>query len=306
MAESMLVSIVTPSFNQGAFIGETISSVLGQNYPFIEYLVVDGGSTDSTLDAVRSFGDRLKWISEPDRGQSDAINKGWRRTRGEIIAWLNADDLYRPGALDRVVRFFREHPRVDLVYGDCEYINERGDIIGRHPARHVSGEELLRSSKSIIPQPATFLRRRVLATVGYLDQALHYVMDLEYWIRVAIRHQIAYLPECLAAFRFHGHSKSMSQYAPMQAEQLRVRERFFKSGDLPDHFRRVEREAMSNAYTRAAHEHLLLGDKGRARAYALAGWRYLPWRPRRMQLRVLALSLIRTHGTQTASGVTET
>lgn len=296
-----LVSIVTPSFNQGAFIAETITSVLTQDYPRIDHLVIDGGSTDSTLDVLSRFGDRLRWISEPDRGQSDAINKGWRLARGEIVAWLNADDLYRPNAIGKVVAFFHEHPDVDLVYGDCDFINERGEVVARHRKRPADAADLLRSPISIIAQPAAFLRRRVLETAGYLDEMLQYVMDLDYWLRVASRHSIAYLPHCLAAFRVHGESKTSCRPAGFEEERLEVYERFFKSPDLPDRLKQIEREAMRNVYTRAANDHFLAGDTEGARRYALTAWRYLPWKPHRIQLKVLVLGLVGPRGVQIAT-----
>ncbi len=296
-----LVSIVTPSFNQGAFIAETIASILSQDYPHIEYLVVDGGSTDHTLDVLRSFGDRVNWVSEPDRGQSDAINKGWRRTHGEVIAWLNADDVYRPGTISKVVAFLREHPDVELVYGDCDYINEHGDVLGRHHARPANGVDLLCSPVGIVSQPATFLRRHVLHTVGYLDEALHNCLDFDYWVRVASRHRMAYLPECLAAFRVHQGSKTVRLSARASQERLGVYERFFKSPGLPDHIRQVERQAMSTVYYRTANYHFLKGDMRQARQYALAGWRCLPWGLQRTQLKVLLLSLAGPRGVDLAA-----
>jgi len=298
-----LVSIVTPSFNQGGFIAETIASVLGQDYPHVEYLVVDGGSTDGTLDVLRHFGKRLSWVSEPDRGQSEAINKGWRRTGGDIVAWLNADDLYRPGVIRKVVAFLQEHADVDLVYGDCDHIDARGDVLRRHHARPADGADLLCSPVGIIPQPSTFLRRRVLQTAGYLDETLHQCMDFDYWVRVAAQHRIAYLPECLAAFRVHPGSKTVRQSARASKERLEVYERFFRLPDLPDRLRRVEREAMSTVYYRIANHHFLNGDLKQARRCALTGWRYLPWKLRRTQLKVLVLGLAGPRGVGLAARV---
>jgi glycosyltransferase involved in cell wall biosynthesis len=295
------VSIVTPSFNQAEFIAETIDTVLSQDYPHIEYLVVDGGSTDGTLGILRGFGDRVKWISEPDRGQSDAINKGWRRTTGEIIAWLNADDLYRPGAVSKAVAFLREHPNVDMVYGDCDYLDADGNVGERYHARPADGAELLCSPVTIVPQPATFLRRRVLQSVGYLDETLHNTLDFDYWVRVAARHRIAYLPECLAGFRLHAGSKTVRLSERRSQERLRIYEQFFKAPDLPPHIRRVRRKAMSTVHTRIANHHFLKGDMKEARQHALAGWRYLPWTLQRTQLKVLVLSLTGARGVGLAS-----
>jgi glycosyltransferase involved in cell wall biosynthesis len=287
MTSSPLVSVVTPSFNQGSFIAETISSVLGQDYPFIEYLVVDGGSTDDSLDILRNLGEHVRWISEPDRGQADAINKGWRRTRGDVVAWLNADDLYRPGAVARVVAFLCDHPDVDLVYGDCDYIDKRGGVVGRHPTRPADIVDLLASAVNFIPQPATFLRRRVFETVGGLDENLHYVMDFEYWLRVGIQRRIAYMPGCLAGFRWHEDSKTSTHSAQMGDELCAMYRRLFASGILPRHLQRLERPAMSNAFYAAAGYQLSAGNVRRARQYAFEAWRCWPWRPRRMLLKTL-------------------
>lgn len=298
--QNPLVSIVTPSFNQGAFIAQTITSVLTQDYPHIEYIVVDAGSSDGTLEILRDFGDRVRWISEPDRGQSDAINKGWRSAQGEIIAWLNADDVYQAGAIRRVVAFFREHPDIDLVYGDCDYIDEQGRVIGRHPARSANGADVLCSPVSIIAQPAAFLRRRLLESVGYLDESLHCLLDTEYWMRVVARHHIGYLPAGLAAFRRHADSKSARQAARFDEERERVYERFFASPDLPDSILRLKRKAMSTVYTRIANTYFLAGDN-RARRYALAAWKQQPWRLRRTQLKILALGLAGPRGPRLAA-----
>ena len=298
-----LVSIITPSFNQGRFVRETIASVLWQDYPDLEYLVVDGGSTDGTLNALRNLGDRVRWISEPDRGQADAINKGWRMARGEILAWLNADDIYRRGAIARAVAFFEEHPEVDLVYGDCDYIDEEGKTIGKHRARAASSADILCSPVSIIAQPATFIRRRVLQTVGYLDESLHCLLDTEYWMRVAAAHRLGYVPTCLAAFRVHGGSKTGRLAAQFDAEREVVYERFFAAPGLPDHLRRLRRKAMSTVYWRIANTRFLAGDVRQARRYALAGWKQLPWRLGRTQLKVLALGLAGPRGPRLASWV---
>lgn len=301
MSRTPLVSIVTPSFNQGGFIGETIDSVLTQDYPRIEYLIVDGGSTDGTLDILKRYDGRLSWVSEPDRGQSDAINKGWRKSRGDIIAWLNADDLYRPGALRKVVAFFQEHPHIDLVYGDCEYLDEQGADVELPPIQSADRVQLIISPYSIIAQPATFLRRRVLETVGYLDETLHLVMDLEYWLRVATRHDIAHLPECLAAFRLHGGAKTNRRSAIVTEERLSVYERLFKLPDLPSGLRRLERIAMRNAYWRAANDCFMLGDLSQARRYALTAWRRLPLKLDRPQLKVLMLGILGPPGARLAA-----
>ena len=128
----MLISIVTPSYNQDRYIEETIRSVLLQDYPQIEYTIVDGGSTDNTVSIIRKYEDQLSWwVSEKDQGQTDAINKGFARAKGDILAWINSDDTYEPGVFTAAVKYFREHPNVGMIYGDCNYINESGSVIGK-------------------------------------------------------------------------------------------------------------------------------------------------------------------------------
>lgn len=130
-----LVSIITPSFNQAEFLEATIQSVLGQDYPRIEYSIVDGGSTDGSVDVIKAYEQRLAWwVSEKDQGQTDAINKGFARAKGEILAWINSDDTYNPGAVGSAVKYLMEHPEIALVYSDCNYINEKGEVIGKFPA----------------------------------------------------------------------------------------------------------------------------------------------------------------------------
>jgi glycosyltransferase involved in cell wall biosynthesis len=281
-----LVSVVTPSFNQGAFIAETIESVLGQEGARIEYLVVDGGSTDATLDVLCGYGDRTRWISEPDRGQADAINKGWRRTSGEIIAWLNADDVYLPGAVRQVVEVFASRPEVDAVYGDCDYVDAGGRRLEPYPTRPYDYLALVREARNYIPQPATFLRRRVLDRVGPLDESLHYVMDFDYWLRLGLHHTMAYLPVRLAATRLHPGAKSVTSGAGFGQELAGVYRRLFARDDLPPLVRAVEREAMGNVYYLAATRCFWEGAPRDARQYVAAAWPYASG-PRRRSLALL-------------------
>ncbi len=175
MSDSLpLVSIVTPSYNQGAFIEETIRSVLSQDYPRIEYIVVDGGSTDGTLSILRKYGDHLTWFSEPDKGQSDAINKGFRKSHGEILAWLNSDDIYLPGAVRTAAGYLAVHPEVAMVYGDCHMVDEQGQVVGR--SIWIEDFDLMRLVEDLnyIHQPAAFFCRQAFEGVGMsgLSQSL--------------------------------------------------------------------------------------------------------------------------------------
>ena len=207
--EQPLVSIVTPSFNQGRFIRRTIDSVLGQTYANIEYLVVDGGSTDETLAVLESYGERLRWLSEADEGQTAAINKGFRRTNGKIVGYLNSDDVLLPDAIAKVVEYLRSHPECDLVYGDADYIDAEDRVTGTYPTADYSFERLMEDC--CICQPAAFWRASVTETVGPFDEKVQLAMDYEYWIRVGrsglvIRH----LEEKLARSRLHPETKTLS------------------------------------------------------------------------------------------------
>jgi glycosyltransferase involved in cell wall biosynthesis len=207
------ISIVTPSFNQGSFLEHTIQSVLNQNYPNLEYIIVDGGSTDGSVDVIKKYDSKLAYrVSEKDKGQSDAINKGFRRATGEILAWLNSDDCYLPGTLERVADFFSSHPAVDLMYGDLLLIDVSGNILG---IRRVVpyNYTLALYGLSTVPQPSAFFRRRALDVVGLLDEELHYQMDTEFFLRFGKRGlNVKHLPVPLAMFRLHAQSKTVSEY----------------------------------------------------------------------------------------------
>lgn len=201
------VSIVTPSFNQGTFIDATIRSVLEQDYP-AEYFVADGGSTDETVAILQRYNGKLVWVSEKDRGQSHAINKGFSRTTGEILGWLNSDDTYAPGAISAVVKFFQDHPDVMMVYGDAEYIDADGRPIAR--CAHIEPFNLRRlvHYSDFIVQPACFFRREAFEAVGGVDESLNYCMDYDLWLKIAGRYKVAYLPRVLAHFRWFGDNKT--------------------------------------------------------------------------------------------------
>ncbi|HWB99973.1 MAG TPA: glycosyltransferase family 2 protein [Bryobacteraceae bacterium] len=205
-----LVTIVTPSYNQGRFIRATIESVLSQDYPHLEYLIVDGGSTDETAAIVGEYAGRLTWISEPDRGQSDAINKGFRRARGEIVAWLNSDDVILPGAVSRAVAALAAHPEAGAVYGEGYRMDETGRVTGRFPATEPFNLWKLVYLSDYILQQTVFFRRRVVEEVGYLDESLHYGMDWDLLIRIGKRHPLVYIPEYLGCLREYETAKTFS------------------------------------------------------------------------------------------------
>ena len=217
-----LVSIITPSYNQARFLEATIRSVLDQDYPNIEYLVVDGGSTDGSLEIIQRYASRLAWwVSEPDRGQTDAINKGFGRATGQILAWLNSDDIYQPGAIREAVNYLQANPDVGMVYGDTSFIDEHGSTIGMFPARQTDLRRL-RQGYVHIPQQASFFRTSFWRQVGPLDPSFYFAMDYDLWVRLAGVTRLVYYPRLWAGFRLHGDAKTISADDRCWPEMLRV------------------------------------------------------------------------------------
>ncbi len=270
-----MVSIVTPSFNQGRFVEETIKSVISQEGDFhIEYLIMDGGSTDDSVEVIKKYGRLLKegkwpvrcrgieykWVSEKDKGQADAVNKGFRAAKGETLGWLNSDDTYLPGAIEKAVRFFNEHSDVMMVYGEGYHIKESGEVIQRYYTEPFDKKRL--SEVCFICQPAVFLRRRVIDEAGLLDAGLHYCMDYEYWMRIAKRFKIGYLPEYLANSRLHPETKTMSRRFDVHKEIVKAVKLHY--GYVPD--------SWVHAYTRVFLERWLSLDKGLKKALFKIVW----------------------------------
>ena len=241
-----LVSIVTPSYNQGQFIEETIRSVLLQGYPNLEYIIIDGGSTDNSVEIIRKYEPWLHyWISEPDNGQSEAINKGFQLSNGEVIAWINSDDFYMPGVIHEVICSLIINCNQGLIYGDVDIINENGKHHGKFTGCQTNAKKLLLERNSI-PQPAAFIRQSDMNKTGGLDKNLDYVMDYDLWIRLALVSPLCYIPSNLAVFRLHENSKSTSQSIPMLIEleillnSRKYAKEILSESEITEVFRRLE------------------------------------------------------------------
>jgi len=222
LSDLPLVSIVTPSFNQAYYLEKTICSVLEQNYPNLEYIIVDGGSTDGSVEIIKQYSDRIAWwVSEPDCGQTEAINKGFQHANGKIYAWLNSDDTYQPGAIREAVEFLQRNPQVVLVYGDAHYIDEKGMVIGDFPAAQTDLHRLRRGYVHI-PQQASFFTAAGWKAVAPLDQSFYFAMDYDLWVRLAQIGPIVYHPRLWANFRLHQDAKTIAADERCWPEMLRV------------------------------------------------------------------------------------
>jgi len=216
-----LVSIITPSFNQAAFLEHTMQSVLEQDYADIEYIVVDGGSTDGSVDIIKKYTDRLTWwISEKDNGQAEAINKGFRHAKGEIIAWINSDDTYLPGTITTLVESFQKEPEAVIVHGDLKVIDQDNKMINKICYGNWGLQGLMEFR--IIGQPAVFMRRTALEIAGFLDCNYHFLLDHQLWLRVAQQGRVIYIPKEWACARYHPQAKNVSQAPSFGEEAYRI------------------------------------------------------------------------------------
>ena len=241
-----LVSIITPSFNQAPYLEQTIQSVLEQDYPRLEYIVVDGASTDNSLEIIKKYNDRLAyWISEKDSGQAEAINKGMARARGDILAWLNSDDYYLPDIISRVVKSFEENPDAVMVYGDMLAVNGTGQTINVLKYKQLSLQDLL--CFQIIGQPSVFFRRSALEKTGWLDTSFHFMLDNHLWIRLAQQGRILHVPQVWSAARYHAEAKNRARAAEFGREAFRVLAWAKTQPALAEAMSGVERRALASA-----------------------------------------------------------
>jgi glycosyltransferase involved in cell wall biosynthesis len=298
MSQPVTFSVVTPSFNQASYLEETMLSVLNQDYPHVEYMVIDGASTDGCAAIIRKYAPRLKyWVSEPDRGQSDAINKGLARARGDVFAYLNSDDCYIPGALSRAAEILNAHPEAGVIYGNVRMV----DVAGRDlPDKTYDARDFdlrtIREITSVIPQPAAFIRTEVLRRHGPFREDLNYVMDWEMWIRLALRGvKFHRTPDPLARFRIHEDAKTFHVSPANMAERARVLEEHGLHPNAP--WRLEARELAGRLYWRAGEVDFRAGRYDEAGKYFVEGAKRLPAYAGSERIRVnLPLAMINRFG----------
>ena len=229
------ITVVTPSYNQAQFLERTILSVLNQNYPNLEYIIIDGGSTDGSVEIIKRYESKLAyWVSEPDRGQSHAINKGWKMSSGQILAYLNSDDTYRDGALFSIAKYFTKHHEVDMVYGDVYVIDEMDRLVYPFICAEFNLQRYIKDCNYFIPQQAVFFRRQIFEKVGLLDENLHFKMDRDYFIRIGMKGCVKRIPHYLAHFRTHPAAKSTPQNTKKaRREFISIRQKYGGAFSVP-------------------------------------------------------------------------
>jgi glycosyltransferase involved in cell wall biosynthesis len=231
-----IISIITPCWNSEKYIEKTINSVIGQDYSNIEYIIIDGGSTDATRGIIEAYSDRIAyWRSEPDGGMYDAINKGMRQAKGEIVAYLNSDDFYYPGTLSFVAQYFRENPNVDLLYGDVNFVNTNDSILFKQSYPSFSPLRFRAMRHAAIGQPAAFWRNNFSTLVGEFDSAFRMAADFEFFIRAGQIGRLVHIPKILAAFRVHEESMTQSQIKVSQTEVAEIHRRYLNPEDRWQH-----------------------------------------------------------------------
>jgi len=271
------VSLVTPSFNQARFLEDTILSVLHQGYPDLEYMVIDGGSTDGSLEIIQRYAERLAhWESAPDLGQSHAINKGWQRATGKYVWWLNSDDLLMPGSLASTVQYLEAHSDVDLVYGDIRCIDEDGRPLKTWSYRDFELVDFILNRRHVA-QAGGLVRRHALERIGFLDEGLHYLMDWDFWTRLALSGgRIGRLPQTLAIYRVHDEAKTGAGSPVAVQERYTLLRRLLDRADLPERIRANEARVVSGMRVDGSRVFLACGAYKEAAREAIRACRVWP------------------------------
>ncbi len=286
------MSVVTPSLDQARFLEDAIRSVLEQDYPAVEYLVVDGGSTDGSVEIIRRYEDRLSWwTSEPDRGQADALNRGLARARGEYLTWLSSDDALLPGALSELAGELERDPGLVLVYGDALFVDEEGRETGYLPSREPDWAQMVCAYDCHVVQPASLFRRSAWEAAGPLREA-HYFFDFELFVRMSALGRAKRIPKPLAAYRLHGGSKSVGAPAERARAYVEVADGLLDGSGLPEALRPYARQGRSRAYLRAGDELYWALDLPAARRCLARGLALYPLNASPRYLALAAKSLL--------------
>ena len=268
------VSIVTPSYNQGQFIEETIRSVLLQGYPNLEYIVMDGGSSDESVEIIQKYAPWLTyWVSAPDKGQTDAINRGWQISSGQTVSWLNSDDVLAENSLKIAVTTLLDNPGTEFVHGNVGLIDADSKWLRIGYGQPFSPEAALLRSSNVIRQPGFLMKQTVLQRIGWLDPEMSFCMDFDYWSRMALHNvQTRYINQVLAYFRQHNLTKTSTQYQIRIAEREQILAKVFRSPHLPSSYRNQRKNAEKTLALRAAFLAFRAGDPHLTRHYS---WQYL-------------------------------
>lgn len=244
-----VVSVITPAYNQGIFLRDTIESVLSQDYPHIELLVLNDGSTDNTEEILKEYTGRIKWETQKNMGQTPTINKGWQQTSGEIITWLNSDDTYLPGAVKAGVDYLLSHPDTGIVFADSLFTEADGTPLERtRPLPPFNYKNFVVGCENPISQPSSFIRRSVMQKAGELDPTFYYFMDWDFWLRAGLYCKIDYIPELWSTYRLHAESKTVAQSKKAAPELEYMYNKFFSRQDLPAEIQAGRKKAMMNMY----------------------------------------------------------
>lgn len=269
-----LVSIITPSFNQAEFLEETIRSILLQGYPNLEYIIMDGGSTDGSVKIIEKYSPWLTyWVSQKDDGQSSAINSGFQKANGQYVAWLNSDDVFMPGAIQRVVEALHHHPNVGMAFGQTDVIDEQSQRIGAFEPVDYRFDDLL-CMKIILPQQVAFFRKSIFETLGYLRSDLDYAMDVEFFIRIGALYDILPVRETLGQFRLSTSNKGVVAKSNWCPEFIKIIDDFFVSQEMFQKYGHLRPAAYGGAYYRGAHIYLEIGQYTRALSWLIQAAKY--------------------------------
>ena len=282
------ISIVTPSFNQAAFLEETIRSVLLQDYPNLEYIIIDGGSSDGSVEIIRKYEPWLAyWVSEPDPGFIHAINKGIKKSTGEIISWLNSDDTYFPGVLNTVRTYLIFQPGTQVLYGDALFVDSEGKKISYFKSHDFIPPSIF--FDHFIPQPASFIRRSIFDQVGLLNEDLKFALDYDLWMRIVNRGRLNYIPELWATYRIHSASKSSREQVFRWEDSITILINFFRREDIPSSWHKYYSESLSHAHWQTAIEYYRLHDDEKALKHIICA---LEIKPNSYPFRLLSHNLV--------------